>query len=114
MKLLSSSKKENKIFFGSINNEEDKKRAQKFNNYFLWAEGAIRKKNANVDRAHALLRRIRNAFAHGIITDKNKGYFELSDYDEKKGTDTLKGSISYDLLYQLIDVLKNTENNNVK
>lgn len=105
-------KKENKIYFGSINNKKDKKKAQQFENYLLWAEGAIGEKDAKVDRAHALLRRIRNAFAHRMIKDKNEGYFELLDYDEKKGTDTLKGSISYQLLYQLIDVLKNTENNN--
>lgn len=107
-------KKENQIYFGSINNNKDKKKAQKFKNYLLWAEGAIGKKGAKVDRAHALLRRIRNAFAHGIITDKNEGSFELSDYDEKKGKVTLQGSISYQLLYQLINVLKQSESNNLQ
>jgi len=104
-------RKDNRIYFGSIKNNEDKTKAQKFENHLLWAEGAVRKKNANIDRAHALLRRIRNAFAHGMITNKNNTYFELRDYDKKKGSMTLQGCISCKLLYNLIRVLKNTDNN---
>lgn len=98
----------NNIFLGSINNKNDIRKSTNYDNFILWEEGAINSKS-NKDRAHALLRRIRNAFAHGKLIDKKSGFFELSDYDDKKQKDTLHGIISYQLLYELIDVLKETK-----
>lgn len=98
-------KNENKLFLGSVNRKDDKKRAVKSDNYLLWKEGSLKKKS-KVDRAHALLRRIRNAFAHGNIINNQKGSFQLKDEDEKEVT--LDGVISYSLLYRLIEELKNT------
>lgn len=98
-------KNENKLFLGSVNRKDDKKRAVKSDNYLLWKEGSLKKKS-KVDRAHALLRRIRNAFAHGNIINNQKGSFQLKDEDEKEVT--LDGVISYSLLYLLIEELKNT------
>lgn len=101
-------KNDNKLYLGSINRMDDKKRAVKSNNYLLWKEGSLKSKNSNVDRAHALLRRIRNAFAHGNLIDNQNGTFHLKDADDNGPT--LDGTISYSLLYQLIEELRKTNN----
>lgn len=100
-------KKDKELFLGSINREDDKKKAKKSKNYLLWKEGSLQKKHTNVDRAHALLRRIRNAFAHGDFVDNQKGFFLLKDVNDNQEV-ALDGVISYNLLYQFVEELKNT------
>lgn len=101
-------KNDNELYLGSINRKDDKKRAVKSNNYLLWKEGSLKSKKSSVDRAHALLRRIRNAFAHGNLIDNQNGKFHLKDVDDNGPT--LDGILSYSLLYQLIEELKKTNN----
>lgn len=99
---------EHQLFLGSINRKKDKERAEKYKNYILWKEGSLTKKNS-VDRAHALLRRIRNAFAHVNLLDDQSGCFKLKDIEDNQKM-TLDSVISYSLLYQFIEELKKTNN----
>ncbi len=58
------------------------------------------------NKAHDLMRHIRNAIAHGNITKKD-GYFWLTDYTTK-GTKTLDAKIKTDVFWNFLTELENT------
>ncbi len=61
---------------------------------------------ANLDRAHDLMRHIRNAIAHGNIV-KSQGCFWLKDYNNF-GTKTLDAKIKIDIFWDFLNELENT------
>lgn len=58
------------------------------------------------NKAHDLMRHIRNAIAHGNITKKD-GYFWLTDYTTK-GTKTLDAKIKTNVFWNFLTKLENT------
>lgn len=58
------------------------------------------------DKAHDLMRHIRNAIAHGNIV-KKKGCFWLNDYNQN-GTQTLEAKIPADIFWDFLTELENT------
>lgn len=58
------------------------------------------------NKAHDLMRHIRNAIAHGNITKKD-GYFWLKDYSNK-GTKTLDAKIKTNVFWNFLTELENT------
>lgn len=74
-------------------------KAKEHNAYFQYEYQAANK-------AHDLMRHIRNAIAHGNITKKD-GYFWLTDYTTK-GTKTLEAKIPTDIFWDFLTELENT------
>ena len=60
----------------------------------------------STDKAHDLMRHIRNAIAHGNIK-KQQGYFWLTDYNSN-GTKTLDAKIKTDVFWNFLNELENT------
>lgn len=58
------------------------------------------------DKAHHLLRHIRNAFCHGLVTKKGKR-FSFKDYN-KLGNVSMEAEIREDLLWGLLDAIIKT------
>lgn len=63
-------------------------------------------KYEGMDKAHDLMRHIRNAIAHGNIV-KKKGCFWLNDYNQN-GTQTLEAKIPADIFWDFLTELENT------
>lgn len=74
-------------------------KAKEHNAYFQYEYQAANK-------AHDLMRHIRNAIAHGNITKKD-GYFWLNDYNQN-GTQTLEAKIPTDIFWDFLTELENT------
>ena len=74
-------------------------KAKEHNAYFQYEYQAANK-------AHDLMRHIRNAIAHGNITKKD-GYFWLTDYTTK-GTKTLDAKIKTNVFWNFLTKLENT------
>lgn len=79
---------------------------------YLWfTSHQIKTQNNINDKAHHLLRHIRNAFAHGLITSDKK-YFHFKDYHlSRKGTiePTMGGYIKKELFWPFVDELIKTK-----
>ncbi len=105
---VKSFKKNNRIYWGSVNCKEDRLKANKFDNHFLYKEGANRKNS--VDRAFFLLKHIRNSMAHAKIVSENGCYVftDISTSGNKIST-TMTGRVKKELLWKLIEVLVNTK-----
>ena len=58
--------------------------------------------------AHAILRHIRNAVAHGRIQYVSTNILKLEDYNSKSKQITMKATIPQDILISLIDEIKKT------
>lgn len=79
--------------------------------YFWFTSHQIKTQNNENDKAHHLLRHIRNAFAHGLVTNDKK-YFHFKDYhmSRKKTLEpTMGGYIKKDLFWSFLDVLIKTK-----
>ena len=74
-------------------------KAKEHNAYFQYEYQAANK-------AHDLMRHIRNAIAHGNVIKKD-GYFWLTDYTNK-GTKTLDAKIKTDVFWNFLNELENT------
>lgn len=74
-------------------------KAKEHNAYFQYEYQAANK-------AHDLMRHIRNAIAHGNVIKKD-GYFWLTDYTTK-GTKTLEAKIPTDIFWDFLTELENT------
>lgn len=59
------------------------------------------------DKAHHLLRHIRNSFCHGKVTKKGRT-FTLMDYN-RLGNESMKAQIREDLLWSLLKTILATE-----
>ena len=59
------------------------------------------------DKAHHLLRHIRNAFCHGLVRKEGK-LFILTDRN-KNGNESMNAKIWVDLFWSLIDILLKTK-----
>ncbi len=103
---VKSFKKNNRIYLGSVNCENDISKAEKFDNYFLYKEGT-HKKNS-VDRAFFLLKHIRNSMAHAKIASEND-YYVFTDVSTSDGKTTMRGKVKKEILWKLIKVLVNTK-----
>lgn len=88
--------KENGIVFG-------KRPKSSFN--FVFEANKPKNKNNN-DKAHHLLRHIRNSFCHGLVT-KKRDRFILEDHN-KTGNISMKAQIRGDLLWSLLDKILGT------
>lgn len=58
------------------------------------------------DKAHHLLRHIRNSFCHGLVTKKGR-LFTLKDFN-KAGNVSMEAHIREDLLWSLLDAIIKT------
>lgn len=63
------------------------------------------------DKAHDLLRHIRNSISHGLIskTAPNKTIFDITDRNRNKSL-TMRGNVNEYLFFELIRILKDTLN----
>lgn len=77
--------------------------------YKFGFEARQRKDTKVNDYAHHLLRHIRNAFAHGLITKSGKIYFFKDFAKSDKNTITMDGNIRCDLFWSFLDMLINTK-----
>lgn len=82
------------------------------NNYITFIYGDH--KDPYDDKAHDLLRHIRNSISHGLIskTAPSKRIFDISDRNKNKSL-TLRSNINEDLFFELIYKLKETLDRNV-
>ena len=69
-------------------------------------EAYFQYKYTTTNKAHDLMRHIRNAIAHGNVIKKD-GYFWLTDYTNK-GTKTLDAKIKTDVFWNFLTELENT------
>lgn len=81
--------------------------------YFLLFEQTRNSKASKDDKAHHLMRHIRNSIAHGHITKrtvkKNKVNVEIFEITDKNHyRDTMWGQISVSALFQLLSALINS------
>lgn len=92
----------NKIFIGSFSKKsEDNFKKSKFNRF-------IKINRCPTNAAHAILRHIRNAVAHGRIQYVSTNILKLEDYNSKSKQITMKATIPQDILISLIDEIKKT------
>lgn len=91
---------ENKIFIGSFSkkSEQDFKKLR-FNRF-------IRIKRCPNNAAHAILRHVRNAVAHGHIQFVRTNILKLEDYNSKTQEITMKATMHQDILISLIEEVK--------
>lgn len=75
--------------------------------YLFWFSTHQDKRTKINDKAHHLMRHIRNAFAHGLIKKEGKN-FTFQDYSTI-GTQTMGGHIRCDLFWAMLDLLKHTK-----
>ena len=75
--------------------------------YLFWFTTHQDKRTKINDKAHHLMRHIRNAFAHGLIKKEGKN-FTFQDYSTI-GTQTMGGHIRCDLFWAMLDLLKHTK-----
>lgn len=85
-------------------NKKKLAKAKKHKYYFLYDQQKNSKASKN-DKAHHLLRHIRNSIAHGRvkISIKDKKTYEMTDFNGYRNT--MYGLISLPVLYQLITIL---------
>lgn len=90
--------------------QSNRSRAKKHEYYFLY-EQYVKSKASGRDKAHHLLRHIRNSIAHGMVNmiDEKHQILELSDFSVNTGKDTMWAKISVPILYQLITKLIETK-----
>lgn len=93
------------INFCSKNKIERKNRKSKLDNKFYFETFQIDKIN---DKAHHLLRHIRNSVAHGLVQKKGKNFI-LHDFN-KNNKETMYGCIRVDLFWNFIEKLLLTKN----
>ena len=92
--------------FCKQNNINPKKKLKNPSNNF-WFK-SFPKRGIN-DMAHHLLRHIRNAFAHGLIT-KKKDTFYFKDFStSEKQTQTMGGQMRCDLFWSFLEELIKTK-----
>ena len=95
---------ENKIFVGSFSKRSEKEfKKSKFNRFIR-----IYRCPTNANAAHAILRHVRNAVAHGRIQYARTNILKLEDYNSKNKIITMKATISQDILISLIEEIKKT------
>ena len=75
--------------------------------YLFWFSTHQDKRTKINDKAHHLMRHIRNAFAHGLIKKEGKN-FTFQDYSTI-GTQTMGGHIRCVLFWAMLDLLKHTK-----
>lgn len=101
----------NKIFKGSLCATNIEKR-KKYRFYILFDNTKPSRKeldNIPNDEAHNLLRHIRNSIAHDLITRKGAKAKEVLIKDKNKaGNLSMEGFINYELLIQMINLLKDS------
>lgn len=100
-KKIEKFKKEYDLFFDTLAKRNFAK-AYKHSYYFLYEQNKNSKASKD-DKAHHLLRHIRNSIAHGKIKKNAGDILVLKDCNTTK--DTMEGKIPSKLLFQLIDVL---------
>ena len=83
-------------------------KAYKHSSHILF-EQYVRSKVSKDDKAHHLMRHIRNAIAHGNIKRLSGDLISLKDHNGKRYT--MDGKISIKLLFQLIESLVNSNKN---
>lgn len=96
--------KERNIYIGA-QSKKDKKKANSSRNFILYCQ---RKNNiSGTDKVHHLLRHIRNAIAHGLIT---KGHNQIMTMTDKStfGNETMQGKINAEDFYALLNLLIKT------
>lgn len=94
-------KKECDLFFDTLAKKNFPK-AYKHSYYILYEQNKNSKASKD-DKAHHLMRHIRNSIAHGRIKKNAGDILVLKDRNDIK--DTMEGKISSKLLFRLIDVL---------
>lgn len=94
-------KKECDLYFDTLAKKNFSK-AYKYSYYILYEQNK-RSKASKDDKAHHLMRHIRNSIAHGRIKKNPGDILIIKDCNNTK--DTMEGKISVKLLYRLIDVL---------
>lgn len=105
--------KKHDIYLDSFNKTNVAK-TKRHVNYILF-EQYVKSKASRNDKAHHLLRHLRNSIAHGLIKKiktKNIEYYELADKNEKRGT--MMGTIKVQVFYSLIENLINSNKTRVK
>lgn len=93
------------INFCSKNKIERKNRKSKLDNKFYFETFQRDKIN---DKAHHLLRHIRNSVAHGLVQKKGKNFI-LRDFN-RNNNETMYGCIRVDLFWNFIEKLLLTKN----
>lgn len=100
----------NNDFYIEKYGKRNKKKAFEHNNYIVFVSNRY---NGKFDLAHDILRHIRNAIAHSLVSKKSNKrkngdvYYSLTDYN-KNGNESMIGQCRLDLFYSLIDALIGT------
>lgn len=82
-------------------------RAHKHKNYILF-EQYCKSKASGKDKAHHLMRHVRNSIAHGHIK-KDNAYENFILYDNNGKNDTMWGKIGVKSFFELIEKLENSK-----
>lgn len=93
---------ENRIYLDSCN-QQAKRKISKHKYYVLYAhrsDNPLSKK----DKAHHLLRHIRNSIAHGLINKESGNILRLTDLNQS-GNMTMEGKIEFNVLKQLLSAI---------